>query len=376
MRTRLRLLVIPRRRINDVLVSSPASSSASNNNNNNSNSNNNDSLMFFVHAEAIREPNDQRRAEASRKIEEMNEGDVMKRLVPAFAQNLIGRGTNYAQKTWTKWGESEPGSSFGRRVFDAAQNLLARVDPDEDVLKAIPSTAIGSTLSSCEIVYPKSVPIEDVRVAIHSILTRGKTKARRAKYFNMFLVPITLPLFLSPISNFPIYWFLYRSREAWIGCKGSESAKKLLLNRFQQPELVAEDDRETQKALGFKCLYTEENNNINININEQAACCRISAHDESHCAVTFAPCEKLDDVLFPELALARARIFSQKSNFWQRLTSEQILIFKSDEQQIDFAKVLMDVEKITGATDLSSLNERYERYDAINNKKKSSSSWF
>ena len=171
----------------------------------------------------------------------------MKKFTPAFANQLKEKASAYASKTWQTWEKSEKG--FGRKVYDVAQKLLERVDPDEDVLKAIPSKALGATLSSCEIVYPKSLMhADDVRMAVRDVLKRGKKKARRAKYFNLACAPFTLPLFLSPVSNFPIYWFLYRAREAWIGCKGAESAKEIANALGQLKELPAAPSPEPPPA--------------------------------------------------------------------------------------------------------------------------------
>ena len=222
------------------------------------------------------------------------------------------------------------------------------MDPDEDVLKAIPSKALGATLSSCDIVYPKSLMhADDVRVAIRDLLKRGKKKARRAKYFNLACAPFTLPLFLSPVSNFPIYWFLYRAREAWIGCKGAESAKEILQRRLAQPELIGEDDREIQKLTEFECTRSSDNEDDGNKSTE--ACCRIAAHDESNCAVTFAPCNKLDEV-FGSFSSSFASD-EKKLNFWRRLTAVQLDSTEiEDNYEMNFVRALGEIEKLTGAT--------------------------
>jgi hypothetical protein len=203
-------------------------------------------------------------------------------------------------------------------------------------------------------------------MAVQDVLKRGKKKARRAKYFNLACAPFTLPLFLSPVSNFPIYWFLYRAREAWIGCKGAESAKEMLQRRLEQPELIGEDDREIQKLMDFECTRRNENGTSGDKNNE-AACCRIAAHDESNCAVTFAPCDKLDEV-FGSFSSSFASE-DAKLNFWRRLTSVQMDAKDiEDNYAKNFVHALRDVEKLTGASDLVSLHKRYERFRALNTK--------
>ena len=377
--TRLRLIVLPRRLLLPSTSSSSSSSSLSlspstRSETRESRGGNDDedastSSMrgddVFIHASAIREPNLARYEGALKLIRENEEKDVMKKFTPAFANRLKERASAYASKTWQTWEKSEKG--FGRKVYDVAQKLLARVDPDEDVLKAIPSKALGATLSSCEIVYPKSLMhADDVRMAVRDVLKRGKKKARRAKYFNLACAPFTLPLFLSPVSNFPIYWFLYRAREAWIGCKGAESAKEMLQRRLEQPELIGEDDREIQKLMDFECTRRNENGTSGDKNNE-AACCRIAAHDESNCAVTFAPCDKLDEV-FGSFSSSFASE-DAKLNFWRRLTSVQMDAKDiEDNYAKNFVHALRDVEKLTGASDLVSLHKRYERFRALNTK--------
>ena len=375
--TRLRLIVLPRRLLLPSTSSSSSSSSLSSSTRSetrerregNDDEDASTSSMVgddvFIHASAIREPNLTRYDGALKLIRENEEKDVMKKFTPAFANRLKEKASAYASKTWQTWEKSEKG--FGRKVYDVAQKLLERVDPDEDVLKAIPSKALGATLSSCEIVYPKSLMhADDVRMAVRDVLKRGKKKARRAKYFNLACAPFTLPLFLSPVSNFPIYWFLYRAREAWIGCKGAESAKEMLQRRLEQPELIGEDDREIQKLMDFECTRRNENGTSGDKNNE-AACCRIAAHDESNCAVTFAPCDKLDEV-FGSFSSSFASE-DAKLNFLRRLTSVQMDAKGiEDNYAKNFVHALRDVEKLTGASDIVSLHERYERFRAMNTK--------
>ena len=391
--TRLRLIVVPRRRIFPSSTSSSSStqnhpkslaergggkeggeeassSSLSSSSSSSSAATTQKSThenVFFIHASAIREPNPSRYDRAVRVVRENEEKDAVKRFTPAFVNSLKEKASAYASKTWQTWEKSEKG--FGRKVFDIAQKLLERVDPDEDVLKAIPSKALGATLSSCEIVYPKSLMhADDVRIAIRDLLKRGKKKARRAKYFNLACAPFTLPLFLSPVSNFPIYWFLYRAREAWIGCKGAESAKEILQRRLEQPELIGEDDREIQKLTEFECTRSSDNEDEGSSGNKSSeACCRIAAHDESNCAVTFAPCNKLDEV-FGSFSSSFASD-EKKLNFWRRLTAVQFDSTEiEDNYELNFVRALGEIEKLTGSNDVVSLHKRYERFQALNAK--------
>jgi hypothetical protein len=381
--TRLRLIVVPRRRIFPSSTSSTAtqkslaekggrgkdggedtSTSLSSSSSTATTQKSDENIFFFIHASAIREPNPSRYERAVRVVRENEEKDALKRFTPLFVNSLKEKASAYASRTWQTWEKSEKG--FGRKVYDIAQKLLERVDPDEDVLKAIPSKALGATLSSCEIVYPKSLMhADDVRVAIRDLLKRGKKKARRAKYFNLACAPFTLPLFLSPVSNFPIYWFLYRAREAWIGCKGAESAKEILQRRLEQPELIGEDDREIQKLTEFECTRSSDNEDDGNKSTE--ACCRIAAHDESNCAVTFAPCNKLDEV-FGSFSSSFASD-EKKLNFWRRLTAVQLDSTEiEDNYEMNFVRALGEIEKLTGANDMVSLHKRYERFRALNAK--------
>lgn len=386
--TRLRLIVVPRRRIFPSSSSSTTTitslkslaekggggkdggeemSTSLSSSSSTATTRKSDENIFFIHASAIREPNPSRYDRAVRVVRENEEKDALKRFTPLFVNSLKEKASAYASKTWQTWEKSEKG--FGRKVYDIAQKLLERVDPDEDVLKAIPSKALGATLSSCEIVYPKSLMhADDVRVAIRDLLKRGKKKARRAKYFNLACAPFTLPLFLSPVSNFPIYWFLYRAREAWIGCKGAESAKEILQRRLEQPELIGEDDREIQKLTEFECTRSSDNEDDGSSGNKSSeACCRIAAHDESNCAVTFAPCNKLDEV-FGSFSSSFASD-EKKLNFWRRLTAVQLDSTEiEDNYEMNFVRALGEIEKLTGANDVVSLHKRYERFRALNAK--------
>ena len=126
----------------------------------------------FIHASTIREPNDARFDQAMKRILENEENDVVKQFTPEFVNRLKEKASAYVYKTWQTWEKSEKG--FGKKVYDFAQKLLEKIDPDEDVLKAIPSKALGTTLSSCEIVYPKSMMrTEEVRMAIRAVLKQG-----------------------------------------------------------------------------------------------------------------------------------------------------------------------------------------------------------
>ena len=387
--TRLRLIVVPRRRIFPSSSSSSTTTRTSlkslaekggggkdggeemstslSSSSSTATTRKSDENIFFIHASAIREPNPSRYDRAVRVVRENEEKDALKRFTPLFVNSLKEKASAYASKTWQTWEKSEKG--FGRKVYDIAQKLLERVDPDEDVLKAIPSKALGATLSSCEIVYPKSLMhADDVRVAIRDLLKRGKKKARRAKYFNLACAPFTLPLFLSPVSNFPIYWFLYRAREAWIGCKGAESAKEILQRRLEQPELIGEDDREIQKLTEFECTRSSDNEDDGSSGNKSSeACCRIAAHDESNCAVTFAPCNKLDE-MFGSFSSSFASD-EKKLNFWRRLTAVQLDSTEIEyNYEMNFVRALGEIEKLTGASDVVSLHKRYERFRALNAK--------
>ena len=333
---------------------------------------------MLVHASAVEETNAARYELGEKGTEVAKREDVLKRWMPTVFKKFTERGTMYAMETWKKWERSKSGS-FGKTVYDIAQQLLERVDPDEDVLKKIPNKANGDenalVLTSCEVVYPKSMSIEEVRESIDQVLRNGRKKARRTIYFNLVAAPFTLPLFLTPVSNFPIYWFLYRAHSAWMGYKGAESARKLLKPRFEQPELIAEDDWEIHKAMKFACTRLEKREKEE---EEVEACCRISVHDESNCAVTFSPCDKLDDVIFSS-RFSSANNGKKVLNFWKRLTAETMKQMRatgtasdddsSKENKNRLPEILEHVEKVTGTSGLVTLHERYERFEAGKNRK-------
>ena len=133
--------------------------------------------------------------------------------------------------------------------------------------------------------------------------------------------------------------------------------------------MVSEDDREIQKLIDHhECTYNSNNdsktNNNNNNNNE--ACCRVAAHDESNCAVTFAPCDKLDEIF-----MSASSFISEdaKLNFWRRLTTVQLDSKENDDNFANnFVNVLGEIEKLTGAKDIKSLHKRYERFRALNAK--------
>ena len=165
---------------------------------------------LYAHASAVDEPRGARAEDARRR--ESGRGRAWKTVMGAiervapFARSWGERARAYGERTWRGMGARAPGSA-GRRIYDWGQWALERVDPREDALRALPVC-----VSSMEVVYPGGGVVEarEAREAARRTLAEGARAARTATRMYAVGVPLSLPMFLSPVSNFPLYYFVYR----------------------------------------------------------------------------------------------------------------------------------------------------------------------
>ena len=140
-------------------------------------------------------------------------------------------------------------------------------------------------------------------------LTTGRTDAvRRRMWWNIVVCPLFLPLMLTPVSNFPIYWFLWRAwnnRRAW---QGGTALRHLLTgfidndadnnnNKNADDNTWIDRSKECSRIVrGSMDRKVDDDENDD----DDAVCCRVrssvlaSSSSSSGPAVLFVPCHVLD----------------------------------------------------------------------------------
>ena len=120
--------------------------------------------------------------------------------------------------TFNAWGKHEPGT-LRRRAHAAGTWMLDRIPPHETPLGALPPVC-----TSVEMVHPANVSTLEARAALARLVGEMTDATRRGMLWNAACVPLTMPLMLTPISNFPAYWFGWR---AWTQRRASGAGRAL-----------------------------------------------------------------------------------------------------------------------------------------------------
>ena len=112
------------------------------------------------------------------------------------------------------------------RARDAAPPRARRGDVDARPHTAPrdPAGALPPVCTSVEMVHPANVSTLEARAALARLVGEMTDATRRGMLWNAACVPLTMPLMLTPISNFPAYWFGWR---AWTQRRASGAGRAL-----------------------------------------------------------------------------------------------------------------------------------------------------
>lgn len=130
-------------------------------------------------------------------------------------QNLSNKMYEKFVTEWKKL-EAAPQSSLKGRWYKFIQLILSRENPRESFLKSVPTD--GGTL---DIIYPNIFPEKLVRRRLRLIARQGRAIHRRGLIlWSLAFVP-QMPLMLTPLPNFTVYYTLYRIWSHSRALKGS-----------------------------------------------------------------------------------------------------------------------------------------------------------
>jgi len=189
------------------------------------------------------------------------------------ARKMATRAVDYATRTWKNMGQAREGT-MKRRIYDAGMYAMDRIDPNEYTLRGMPRM-----MTSMEIVYPSTATAKDARAVVETKLMRSAMTARRATWFNAIGVPLSLPMFLSPVSNFPIYWFVFRLWGTTEATRGGREALATL-------RLTSADDASAIEAKIKECTKITECKRLRpINVLNSDTGQEVSTTDEAHALV-------------------------------------------------------------------------------------------
>ena len=265
-------------------------------------------VRWLVHARARTETSSVRAMRAAAR-EATRESGVVARCARATgaaapaARALSARARAYGERTWRAMGEASPGS-VRRRIYDLGMYAMDRIDPRETTLCAMPRDA-----SSMEVAYPRgAMDARRARREMRDAVERGTANARTATRMYAIGVPLSMPMFLSPVSNFPLYYFVFRLFSSTRATAAGTAAAKLLGDAGEERE--AEEramaiEREILDIGGgdaFVCARVAARDGAPPTIAADAAdaaCCRLAdpalekfLRDEGPDAL-FVPCDAL-----------------------------------------------------------------------------------
>jgi hypothetical protein len=167
----------------------------------------------------------------------------------------------YGERTWRAMGEATPGS-VRRRIYDLGTYAMDRIDPRETTLCAMPRDA-----SSMEVAYPRgAMDARRARREMRDAVERGTANARTATRMYAIGVPLSMPMFLSPVSNFPLYYFVFRLFSSTRATAAGTAAAKLLGD--------AREEREAEER-----AMAIEREILEIGGGDAFVCARVAARD-------------------------------------------------------------------------------------------------
>jgi len=267
---------------------------------------------WVIHGAAVDEPSSVRAREAASAIESRR--GVLSKAWGVIdgvtgANAAVARATDYGSRAWRDMALQRPGT-IKRRIYDLGMYAMDRIDPSEYTIRGMPQV-----VTSMEIVYPSTANATDVRSAVEETLKTATSTARKATWFNAIGVPLSLPMFLSPVSNFPIYWFGFR---LWNTAAAVRSGREALqaLRSTSSDDAVAIEAKVKDLARGrdaiveckrlrpINCLNSDTGQEVSTTDEPHAvACCRLSQTGgealmgDNGPRVLFVPCDALAKVV-------------------------------------------------------------------------------
>ena len=180
------------------------------------------------------------------------------------------------------------------------------------ILESAALKEMPKILSSVEIVYPSGVDVGAVRRLVERTVVDG-TKNARAPATTMYALgaPLSMPMFLTPVSNFPLYYFLFR---LWSSTQATTSGKEAirLLKTMDGAAAKAVEADVLGSTRVVECKRLRPINVLNSDTGREVstmdephamACCRLSQPggekflgDEGP-RVLFVPCDALAKVV-------------------------------------------------------------------------------
>lgn len=235
------------------------------------------------HARAVDEVCAARAAEVARRLTAASAGP--ERYLPRSVARWGERTARSIVDTYESWGE-HPAGSWRERAHRVGAWMLDRIPPRETTLAELPVAC-----TSAEIAYSEDADEEDARRALAELCVDGVAAARRAYRRNLALAPLTLPLFLTPMSNLPVYWLGWRAWEQWRGARAGGELRRLIETDDARP---ARADASRWVDVARACIRLKRGDETvrDGTRRDATVCCRIrtDASLPPPPPVLFAPC--------------------------------------------------------------------------------------
>ncbi|KAG9048150.1 hypothetical protein FS837_000660 [Tulasnella sp. UAMH 9824] len=169
--------------------------------------------------------------------------------------SLLQRGTKFATKTWTEWGQAEGGWKL--KVHNWGESIYERIDFEELALKAV-DPALGPKLkqesesshtvsaevkkaveSGQTVVVPLYHPpsaLPDPLAHLKNLLSERTPNHRKWMTIWIAVSPLTAPFAIIPIiPNIPFFFCIWRAWSHWRAYRGAKFLNELIEHRCLVP---------------------------------------------------------------------------------------------------------------------------------------------
>lgn len=314
---------------------------------------------WMAHANGVRELNETRTETRRKALASSTSGrmEAMGKRVDEAApalRRLAEKALAYGEKAWRGMAEAKPGS-VKKRIHEAGMYAMDRIDPRETTLCGVPRA-----VTSMEVVYPSGVVgATTARRLVEETLREGTKNARAATWMFSVGVPLSMPMFLTPLSNFPLYYFMFRLWSSTAATANGARALELLsgTDEARAMEIEAEVLEATSKGTpgGFdECKRLRPINCLNSETGTEAAttdeplavaCCRLAKLGAG--ADKFVGADGPEVLFVPCDALAK-------------MVKDHI-----DSEEPSACSAAKQLERVFGASGAEALARKHKRYDEI-----------
>jgi hypothetical protein len=315
---------------------------------------------WMAHANGVRELNETRTETRRKALASSTSGrmEAMGKRVDEAApalRRLAEKALAYGEKAWRGMAEAKPGS-VKKRIHEAGMYAMDRIDPRETTLCGVPRA-----VTSMEVVYPSGVVggAATARRLVEETLREGTKNARAATWMFSVGVPLSMPMFLTPLSNFPLYYFMFRLWSSTAATANGARALELLsgTDEARAMEIEAEVLEATSKGTprGFdECKRLRPINCLNSETGTEAAttdeplavaCCRLAKLGAG--ADKFVGADGPEVLFVPCDALAK-------------MVKDHI-----DSEEPSACSAAKQLERVFGASGAEALARKHKRYDEI-----------